>query len=86
MPTEARSPGSELTDQMRDAGPRTPCVPIILVLRMMWNTNEGFMLLKNERYHCVLYIFLVYLEGDLLFLFYTDDRKASQHLKVLQYQ
>lgn len=41
MPTEARSPGSELTDQMRDAGPRTPCVPIILVLRMMWNTNEG---------------------------------------------
>lgn len=44
------------------------------------------MLLKSERYHCVLYIFLVYLEGDLLFLFYTDDRKASQHLKVLQYQ
>lgn len=46
----------------------------------------GFHAFKNERYHCVLYIFLVYLEGDLLFLFYTDDRKASQHLKVLQYQ
>ena len=41
MAAEAASPGSELTDQRRDAGPRAPCMPIILVLRMVWDTSEG---------------------------------------------
>ena len=41
MPAEATSPGSELTYQIRDAGPCTPCVPIILVPRMVWDTKEG---------------------------------------------
>lgn len=54
MPAAARSSKLELvslTYQLRDSRPPTLCAPIVLVLMMVWETNEK-MSTKTHGTHC----------------------------------